>query len=95
VLSLRTSYLKLLDGVFTLIKAELDRCEDELSEKQIETAEQLATYWSSHLVTIRKQLYQEAIESTKKEPEVRFQVDALKYGDSSLSLSNRSFRKSR
>jgi hypothetical protein len=72
VFLLRTNYLKFLDGVFTLTKAELDRCKDELSERQIKTAEQLATFWSSHLVAIREQLYQEAIESTKKEPEVRF-----------------------
>lgn len=70
--SLRTNYLKFLDGVFTLIKAELDRCEDELSEREIETAEQLATYWSIHLEGIRAKLYQAAIESTKKETEVGF-----------------------
>jgi hypothetical protein len=58
--------------VFTLIKAELDQSEDELSEKQIETAEQLATYWSSHLAGIRDKLYQTAVENTTKETEVRF-----------------------
>ena len=72
--SLRTNYLKFLDGVFTLIKAELDRCDDELSEREreIETAEQLATYWSIHLEGIHAKLYQAAIESTKKETEVGF-----------------------
>jgi len=54
---LRTNYLKFLDGVFTLIKAELDQCEDKLSEKRIETAGQLATYWSSHLAGIHNGLY--------------------------------------
>jgi hypothetical protein len=71
--------LKFLDGVFTLIKAELDESEEELSEKQIETAEQLATYWSSHFAGIREKLYQTAIENTKKETEVRFWDDRKRW----------------
>jgi hypothetical protein len=87
--SLRTHYLKFLDAVFRLIKAELNQCEDLL--ERIETAEQSATWWSGHLVDIREEVYRAAVENTKKETQVRFQGGAFEPG--SLSKSKRFFPK--
>jgi hypothetical protein len=68
---LKTNYLKFLAGVFTQVNGELEKCREELSRKHVRTAEDLAKWWSDHLEGVRAELYKAAIDSAKKELQVR------------------------
>ena len=76
---LKTNYLKVLAGVFTQVNGELEKCLEELRERQIRTAEDLARWWSSHLEGIRTGLYKEAIDSANKAIQVRIRKDGKEY----------------
>lgn len=74
---LKTNYLKFLGSVFRLVNAELDKCHEEW--KQISTAAGLAKWWSSHLESIRTELYKAAIDDTDQPIKVRIREDGEKY----------------
>ena len=61
--------------MFAQVNDELDKCGGELSKKQIKNTEDLARWWSSHLKSVRKELYQAAIEGAKDAIQARIHED--------------------
>ncbi len=68
--TLKTNYLKFFCSLFRRVHDELEKCQKELSEKEIVTAEDLAKWWSSHFESIRTKLYKAAIEGSDEPIEV-------------------------
>ena len=57
--------------MFTQVNGELEKCREELNEKQIRTAEDLAKWWSGHLEGLRTELYKAAIDGAGGAIQVR------------------------
>jgi malate synthase len=76
---LKTNYLKFLGSVFTQINGELEKSRKELNEKKIETAEDLAKWWSNHLEGRRTKLYKAAIDGAGEAIQVRIREDGKKH----------------
>lgn len=70
-LMLKTMYLKFLGSVFSTVEAELRACRTELENKQIRSGQELAKWWSDHLIDVRQELYEQAIRVTDEKTPVR------------------------
>jgi hypothetical protein len=76
---LKTKYLKFLGSVFKQINGELENSQQELNEKKIRTAEDLAKWWSNHLKGVRTEPYKAAIDGAAEANQVRICVDSKKH----------------
>ena len=65
--------------MFTQVNGELEKCREELNEKQIRTAEDLSQWWSSHLGGIRTELYKAAIDGAGEAIQVHIHENGKKY----------------
>jgi hypothetical protein len=68
---LTTRYLRFLRCVFRQINDELEQCKELLRQANIQTAEDLARWWSKHLEGRRKELYQAMIDGSREAISVR------------------------
>ncbi len=87
---LKTNYLKFLGSVFTQVNGELEKCREELSKKQIRTAEDLSKWWSSHLEGLHTELYKVAIDGAGGAIQVRIRKRCQKISLLVIALADSS-----
>ncbi len=76
--TLKANYLKFFSIVFRRVYDELEKCQEELSRKHVTTAGDLARWWSSHLGSIRTELYKVAIDGAGEPIKVSTRGDSKK-----------------